>query len=254
MSESRTGVDPMMMLVVEVATDLVTVREYREFCEATNRDPGKALDGRPNQPVVNVSWYDCMDYAEWYSKKTGKLWRLPLVEELKAAEALCPEDADFSAWPLPELPDIGQHPETNNALGVRDLVGCVYQWTLRPEDAEEVHGKWQAYLASAEYAEWAAAHPQEAAENAPLMEATNAISEDILEEVRQANLEDNPLGIEISALNDAAQALDSHPKAQQTTQGVSITLREGDGNNMAGCFSMDVEVDVRVHLDSGTIE
>ena len=40
-----------------------------------------------------------------------------------AAERLIPEDSDFSAWPLKELPDVGQHPETTNSLGHNDLVG-----------------------------------------------------------------------------------------------------------------------------------
>jgi hypothetical protein len=73
-------------------------------------------------------------------------WRLPTEDELKAAESLIPEDADFSAWPLPELPDVGQHPETTNTLGHNDLVGVVYQWTMRPEDKVKYDKAWREYV------------------------------------------------------------------------------------------------------------
>ena len=133
------------LLFVEIAPDLVTNEEYWEFCEATGRDKGKTLGGRPKQPVTNVSWYDAMDYACWKSEQTGVPWRLPLEEELKAAERLIPEDADFSKWPLSELPDVGTHPETTNTLGHNDLVGVVYQWTMRPEDKTKYDKAWTEY-------------------------------------------------------------------------------------------------------------
>ena len=134
------------LLFVEIAPDLVTNEEYWTFCDATGRDKGKTLGGRPKQPVTNVSWYDAMDYACWKSEQTGVPWRLPLEEELKAAERLIPEDADFSEWPLSELPDVGTHPETTNTLGHNDLVGVVYQWTMRPEDKTKYDKAWAEYV------------------------------------------------------------------------------------------------------------
>lgn len=143
----------MRLMFVEIASDLVTNEEYWEFCEATGRDKGKTVGGRPKQPVVNVSWYDAMDYACWKSEQTGVPWRLPLEEELKEAEGFIPEDADFSAWPLPELPDVGTHPETTSSLGHNDLVGVVYQWTMRPEDKVKYDEAWRDYVARCEAAE-----------------------------------------------------------------------------------------------------
>jgi len=135
----------MRLMFVEIAPNLVTNAEYWEFCESTGRDKGKTTGGRPNQPVVNVSWYDAMDYACWKAEQTGVPWRLPLEEELKDAERFIPADADFCAWPLPELPDVGTHPETTNSLGHNDLVGVVYQWTMRNEDKQKYDQAWEDY-------------------------------------------------------------------------------------------------------------
>jgi hypothetical protein len=43
---------------------------------------------------------------------------------------------------------VGQHPETTNSLGHNDLVGVVYQWTMRPEDKVKYDKAWRAYVAS----------------------------------------------------------------------------------------------------------
>ena len=135
-------------LFTQMSPNLTTNEEYWKFCEETGRDPGKTKEGnpRPRQPVVNVSWYDAMAYCLWLTEKTGLPYRLPLEEELKAEEALIPSDADFSAWPLPELPDIGMHPETTNANGINDLLGVVYQWTMRPEDLEKYNEAYNAWI------------------------------------------------------------------------------------------------------------
>ncbi|MCB1807705.1 MAG: SUMF1/EgtB/PvdO family nonheme iron enzyme, partial [Candidatus Competibacteraceae bacterium] len=55
----------------------VTFAEYDVFAEATSR--GKPDDnwGRGDHPVINVSWYDAMAYANWLSKQTEKKYSLP---------------------------------------------------------------------------------------------------------------------------------------------------------------------------------
>jgi hypothetical protein len=65
----------------EVAFD-----EYDRFALSTGnplpRDEGW---GRGQRPVINVSWEDARDFADWLSKKTGKRYRLPSEAEWEYA-------------------------------------------------------------------------------------------------------------------------------------------------------------------------
>ena len=136
----------LQLLFVDIEKYPVTNEEYWEFCEATNRDKGRTIHGRPRQPVVYVSWFDAMDYACWRATRDGIPWRLPTEDELSAAERLVPEDSDFSQWPLPELPDVDAHPEIVNDLGHECLLGVIYQWTMRPEDKAKYDTLWAKYV------------------------------------------------------------------------------------------------------------
>jgi len=136
----------LQLLFVDIEKFPVTNAEYWEFCEATGRDKGRTAKGRPRQPVVYVSWFDAMDYACWRATRDGIPWRLPTEAELSAAERLVPEDSDFSAWPLPELPDVDAHPGIVNCLGHECLLGVIYQWTMREEDKAVYDTMWAKYL------------------------------------------------------------------------------------------------------------
>lgn len=50
----------------------VTFAEYDRFCEATGRDkPSDSGWGRGSRPVINVSWYDVVEYCNWLSGQQG---------------------------------------------------------------------------------------------------------------------------------------------------------------------------------------
>jgi formylglycine-generating enzyme required for sulfatase activity len=117
----------------EIARDLVTVGEYADFLRATDRPVPADWDeqkDRPNYPVVSVSWHDATAYAEWVGA------RLPTEQEWEYAATN--GGVTIRPWgydePTPEhkadvLTPIGKEPKNVSSLGVRDLIGKVWQWT-----------------------------------------------------------------------------------------------------------------------------
>ncbi|MEZ4987356.1 MAG: SUMF1/EgtB/PvdO family nonheme iron enzyme [Saprospiraceae bacterium] len=50
----------------------VTFAEYDRFCEAIKRPkPNDKGWGRGNRPVINVNWYDVVEYCNWLSEQQG---------------------------------------------------------------------------------------------------------------------------------------------------------------------------------------
>lgn len=50
----------------------VTFQEYDAFCEATGRSkPDDKGWGRESRPVVDISWFDAVDYCNWLSRQEG---------------------------------------------------------------------------------------------------------------------------------------------------------------------------------------
>ncbi len=95
---------------------------------------------RPNFPVVGVSWYEAMAYANWLSKKTGEKYRLPT--EAQWEKAARGTDAREYAWGkefnkdncnsdecgLDRTSPVGIFPNGESPYGCLDMSGNVWEW------------------------------------------------------------------------------------------------------------------------------
>ena len=74
----------------------VTFNEYDQFAYATGQQlPADQGWGRGRRPVINVSWYDAVAYAQWLSKRTGKNYRLSTEAEWEYAARAGSETSRF---------------------------------------------------------------------------------------------------------------------------------------------------------------
>ncbi|MFE0178367.1 ergothioneine biosynthesis protein EgtB [Streptomyces sp. NPDC059002] len=112
---------------------------HREGGQWLRRHFGTVEQVPPDEPVLHVSWYEADAYARWAGR------RLPSEEEWEKAARHDPV-ADRSmrypwgdADPTPERANLGQrhlrpapagsYPAGESPLGVRQLIGDVWEWT-----------------------------------------------------------------------------------------------------------------------------
>lgn len=122
----------------------VTFEAYDRFCEATGRrKPPDQGWGRGTRPVINVSWHDAVDYADWLSAQTGRRYRLPSEAEwefaaragqrtsywwgnaIGAGHANCLRCG--SPWDNRMTAPAGSFPMS--PFGLQDVAGNVAEWT-----------------------------------------------------------------------------------------------------------------------------
>jgi len=119
---------------------LVTNMEYARFVEVTGHEPPRHWNGKSppdelcDHPVVNVSWYDAVAYAEWAGK------RLPTEEEWeKAARGIDGREYPWGDWDercntreadIGGTTPVGQYSLDGDSLyGCADMAGNVWEWT-----------------------------------------------------------------------------------------------------------------------------
>ncbi|MCG8050158.1 MAG: SUMF1/EgtB/PvdO family nonheme iron enzyme [Candidatus Thiodiazotropha endolucinida] len=120
----------------------VTFAMFDSFCEATVRSKPKDEGwGRADRPVINVSYWDAVDYCEWLSEQTGDQIRLPTEAEWEYA---CRASATTAYW-YGDEPDhgrmhcskegLGDAKQTKpvglyeaNSWGFKDMHGNIFEW------------------------------------------------------------------------------------------------------------------------------
>jgi formylglycine-generating enzyme required for sulfatase activity len=125
----------------------VTNAQYQVFVQETRDKPpkhwteGKPPRGKEDHPVVEVSWYDAIEYCRWLSKMTGRTYGLPSEAEWEKGARwtdgrIYPWGDGWDVhrcnstegWREATTP-VGAYPQGASLYGVLDLAGNVCEWT-----------------------------------------------------------------------------------------------------------------------------
>jgi len=121
----------------------VTFEEYDQFAQATGRKlPIDGGGGRGRRPVINFSWQEAVDYAQWLSTQASKRYRLPTEAEWEYAARGGKETAYWwgnqmksgiancagcgSEWDNKLTAPVGSFQP--NPFGLHDTAGNVWEW------------------------------------------------------------------------------------------------------------------------------
>lgn len=135
----------------------ITVALYREFCTAT----GKTFPATPskewyeehdavsewkwidNHPIVNITWFDAVEYCEWLSKETGETYTLPTEAQWEYAARGGKDGDDFIFAGSDNINEVAWYDESTyergtrpvgelkaNKLEIYDMSGNACEWCL----------------------------------------------------------------------------------------------------------------------------
>ena len=109
----------------------------------SNKKPDDEGWGRGNRPVINVSWHDANEYADWLNKKTGKNYRLPTEAQWEFAARAGHKTA--YAWGNQISCSLANYDDCKTGrtkpvasykayAGLYDMHGNVWEWTCSAYD------------------------------------------------------------------------------------------------------------------------
>ncbi len=120
----------------------VTYKRYKKYVEALNAVPPPNWqglnfpEGKDNEPVTYVSWYDAANFCQWAKKElpTEKWWEraargkegneYPWGNTFQAGLANLSNRSGSKNQPVP----VGSFPKSASPEGVQDLIGNVWEW------------------------------------------------------------------------------------------------------------------------------
>ena len=112
--------------------NLVTVAQYRYFCQMTHRDMPEEpyWKWQENHPIVNVTWNDAADYAKWASAvlPTVAQWQLAGYGTDGRKFPWGNQERKGKRIILTSTKPIGSTPVEASPCGAQDMVGNVDQW------------------------------------------------------------------------------------------------------------------------------
>lgn len=136
----------------------VTVMQYKLFLEDTHRDSSIINGQLSNHPVVNISYFDALDYCEWLQSKliqnsnppkflvkliTEKKWRITIPSEAEWEKGARGFDGNLYPWGhifdsdkanidetnLGAISSVGVFPKGASPFGILDMSGNIWEWT-----------------------------------------------------------------------------------------------------------------------------